>query len=63
MLKTTTRATNPKTASVNLILKKVVAPCMSEGRAKEMMAPVRSIMTKIELAHTHQSLFSILAKS
>src|SRR4029077_12286598 len=54
-----TSATKPKIASENLILKKVVAPCMSEGKGQEMMPPVKSSMTKMELAQTHQSRCSI----
>src|SRR4029077_1453165 len=58
----TTSATSPKIASVTLTLRNVVVPCKSDGSAKEIRAPVRSSMTKIELAHTHQSRCSILCK-
>src|SRR5580704_19441645 len=58
----TTSATSPKIASVTLTFRNVVVPCKSDGSAKEIRAPVRSSMTKIELAQTHQSRCSILRK-
>ena len=42
-----TSATKPKIASENLILKKVVAPCISEGRAKEMMPPLLGLCDQL----------------
>src|SRR5690348_2411807 len=61
-MNTKTRATSPKMASLNLIRKRVVPSCLKEGSAKEISAPVSNRMTKMELAQTHQSRFSIFRR-